>query len=253
MAIQIPVDFGRAAGDYARHRQGFPPEFFVRLAAMGLGVAGLRVLDVGAGTGALARAFAAGGAQVAALDPSAPMLAEARSLDGRLRCAVGRAEALPFAPGAFDLVSAATCWHWFDRGAAAREARRVLAPGGALLIAQHDFHRIPGGVVALTFEAIRRFEAGPPPSSQPTFAYPYWLDDIVAAGFLSFDSFAFSAPLLYSHEGWIGRMRANGRVGPAMGAATVARWEAEMRLRLAERFPDEPLAVPHRVFALLAR
>jgi SAM-dependent methyltransferase len=252
MASQIAVDFGRAAGDYARHRQGFPPEFFARLGALGLIVAGKRALDVGAGTGALARAFVADGADVTALDPSAPMLREARALEPRLRCAVGRAEALPFVAGAFDLVSAATCWHWFDRAAAAREARRVLAPGGALLIAHHDFHRLPDGVVAATFEAIRQFEAGPPPAHQPTFVYPYWLDDLSAAGFLSFEAFAFSDVAEYSHEGWIGRMRANGRV-TAFDAHTLRSWEAALRRRLMERFPAEPLAVPHRVFALLAR
>lgn len=251
MDRHIP-DFGRAAADYARHRQGFPPEFFARLEGLGLRLAGLRALDVGAGTGALARAFVELGADATALDPSAAMLAQARRLEPRLACAVGRAEALPVRDGAFDLVAAATCWHWFRRDAAAREARRALKPGGRLLIAHLDFHRIPDGAVALTFEAIRQFEAGPPPAHQPTFRYPEWLDDLSAAGFRDFEAFAFSAPLAYSRDGWVGRMRANGRVA-AMDAAAAAAWEAELRRRLAERFPDEPLIVPHRVFALIAR
>ena len=253
MAFQIPVDFGRAAGDYARHRQGFPPEFFARLGGLGVAPAGRRVLDIGSGTGALARAFVASGAEVCALDPSAALLEQARGLEPRLRCLVGHAEALPVADGAFDLVSAATCWHWFRRDEAAREARRALAPGGRLLIAHLDFHRLPDSVIALTFEVIRAFETAPPPAGQPTFLFPNWLDDLSAAGFQHFESFAFSAPLSYTHDGWVGRMRANGRVGPAMDAETLARWEAELRRRLAERFPAEPLIVPHRVFALVAR
>lgn len=251
MDRQIP-DFGRAAADYARHRQGFPPEFFARLETLGLKLAGLRALDVGAGTGALARRFVELGAEVTALDPSAAMLAEARRLEPRLVCAVGRAEALPFPAGAFDLVSAGTCWHWFRRDEAACEARRVLRPGGRLLIAHLDFHRIPDGVVTLTFETIRKFEAGPPPAGQPTFRYPEWLDDLSAAGFLAFEAFAFSTPLHYTHEGWIGRMRANGRV-TALSAAAREAWEAELRRRLARRFPEEPLNIPHRIFALIAR
>lgn len=253
MVFQIPVDFGRAAGDYARHRQGYPPEFFARLAGLGVELPGRRALDIGSGTGALARVFVAAGAEVHALDPSAALLAEARRLEPRLRCLVGHAESLPVADAAFDLISASSCWHWFRREEAAREVRRALAPSGRLLIAHLDFHRLPDSVIALTFETVQAFEKGPPPSRQPTFLYPNWLDDLSAAGFLEFESFAFSAPLHYSHEGWIGRMRANGRVGPAMDADTVARWEAELHRRLAARYPDEPLVVPHRVFALVAR
>jgi SAM-dependent methyltransferase len=253
MAFQIPVDFGRAAGDYARHRQGYPPEFFARLAGLGVELSGRRVLDVGSGTGALARAFVTLGADVQALDPSPALLAEARRLEPRLACVVGRAESLPVADASFNLVSASSCWHWLRRDEAAREAKRALAPGGRLLIAHLDLHRLPDSVVALTFQTVRAFEKGPPPAHQPTFLFPNWLDDLSEAGFRDFDSFAFSTPLRYTHDGWIGRMNANIRVGPAMDADTIAGWEAELRRRLAERYPDEPLVVPHRVFALVAR
>jgi SAM-dependent methyltransferase len=253
MAFQIPVDFGRAAGDYAKHRQGYPPEFFARLSGLGVELAGRRALDIGSGTGALARTFVAAGAEVIALDPSAALLAEARRLEPHLRCVVGQAERLPFADASFELVSASSCWHWFRRDEAARETRRALAPGGRLLIAHLDFHRLPDSVTALTFDTVRAFEKQPPPTHQPTFLFPNWLGDLGEAGFVDFEAFAFTTPLRYTHDGWIGRMRANGRVGPAMDAETIVRWEAELRRRLAERYPDEPLIVPHRIFALVAR
>ena len=56
------VDFGRTAEDYARHRAGFPEQLFERLTARGIGCAGQRVLDLGSGTGSLARGFARRGA-----------------------------------------------------------------------------------------------------------------------------------------------------------------------------------------------
>jgi 2-polyprenyl-3-methyl-5-hydroxy-6-metoxy-1,4-benzoquinol methylase len=58
----MSVDFGRTAGDYAAYRAGFPDEFFSRLADMNVGLDGQRVVDLGTGTGALARGFARGGA-----------------------------------------------------------------------------------------------------------------------------------------------------------------------------------------------
>src|SRR6218665_4163128 len=73
-------DFGRTADDYVKHRAGFPESFFQRLAREGVLRAGLRALDVGTGTGTVARGLARWGCHVLALDPSASMLEGARSL-----------------------------------------------------------------------------------------------------------------------------------------------------------------------------
>lgn len=80
------VDFGGAARDYAVHRKGFPPSLFERLPLRG------RLLDLGTGTGTLARGYAERGARVVGLDVSVPMLREARAIPARI---AGRAELLP--------------------------------------------------------------------------------------------------------------------------------------------------------------
>ena len=49
------IDFGRTTDDYAAHRVEFAPELFDRLQRLGAGLAGQRVLDLGAGTGLMAR------------------------------------------------------------------------------------------------------------------------------------------------------------------------------------------------------
>ena len=76
----MQVNFGRTAADYARYRAGFPALLFDELAARGVAVAGRRVLDLGTGTGTLARGFAARGAEVVALDPAESLLAQGRVL-----------------------------------------------------------------------------------------------------------------------------------------------------------------------------
>ncbi len=76
----MKVDFGRTAADYARHRAGFPEELFERLAGRGIGRPGQRILDLGSGTGSLARGFARRGSRVTALDISEDLLAQARAL-----------------------------------------------------------------------------------------------------------------------------------------------------------------------------
>jgi hypothetical protein len=52
------IDFGRTAGDSGRHRAGFPDSMFERLTQYGVGLRGQRVVDVGTGTGTVARGFA---------------------------------------------------------------------------------------------------------------------------------------------------------------------------------------------------
>ena len=66
-----PVDFGKTADDYARHRAGYPPRFYDELGARGIGVPGQRVVDLGTGTGTVARALAARGSDVVGVDIAA--------------------------------------------------------------------------------------------------------------------------------------------------------------------------------------
>jgi ubiquinone/menaquinone biosynthesis C-methylase UbiE len=113
-----------------------------------------RVLEVGAGTGFfLLNLWQAGFVEEAhATDLSPGMLAacgvNARRMGCDLRTAAGDAEALPYADGAFDLVVGhAFLHHLPDYAAAIAEMRRVLRPGGALLIAGEPTvlgHRIAG-------------------------------------------------------------------------------------------------------------
>jgi SAM-dependent methyltransferase len=101
-----------------------------------------RVLDVGCGTGIAARRAApsvGSGGRVVGLDASPGMLAVARAAAIREHLSIdwreGRAEALPFADGEFDLVLCQYALMFFaDPPAALTEMRRVLADGGRALL-----------------------------------------------------------------------------------------------------------------------
>lgn len=118
-----------------RHRASYPGEVLSTLRR--LLVAPRTVLDVGAGTGALARRMTGFADRVDAVDPSAAMIGEGRRLpggsDGRLRWVLGRAEDAPLSPP-YGLVTAGASLHWLDLDVALPRLRDALAPGAVMAV-----------------------------------------------------------------------------------------------------------------------
>jgi SAM-dependent methyltransferase len=137
--------FGAAAAAYAEHRPDYPPDAVLWcVAPRGRDIAGLRVLDLGAGTGKLTALLAERGADVTAVEPDAAMLAELRRRLPSVRAAVGPAEQIPLPDGSVDAVLCAQSLHWFDLSRALPEIARVLTPGGVLgALWNSDDDRVP--------------------------------------------------------------------------------------------------------------
>jgi ubiquinone/menaquinone biosynthesis C-methylase UbiE len=105
---------------------------------------GESVLDVGCGTGTLAIAAARRVGETGAVtgvDPSAELLAragkKARRAGVRVALATAGGESLPFADASFDLVLSTLVFHHLSHDSlrsSAHEIRRVLKPGGRLLV-----------------------------------------------------------------------------------------------------------------------
>jgi SAM-dependent methyltransferase len=122
---------------------------------------GQKVLDVACGTGVLARAAAsrvAPGGTVVGLDRNEGMLRVARRATPGIEWRHGLAEALPFADHAFDAVISQFGLMFFeDRVTALREMRRVLRPGGSLVVAVWDVLEHSPGYAAMTVLLQRLF------------------------------------------------------------------------------------------------
>ena len=120
--------FGAAADAYDRHRPRYPRPLIAGL----IDRAGIRALDVGAGTGIAAMQLADAGADVLAVEPDPRMARVAAAKDIRVE-QVTFEEWRP-AGRDFDLVVFAQSFHWVDSVPALEKVAAILRPGGRLAL-----------------------------------------------------------------------------------------------------------------------
>ena len=154
--------------DYDRYARelvwGFGPEL---VAACEIGP-GRRVLDVAAGTGNVALRAAEAGAAVVASDLTGESLAagerNARALGLQIEWVRADAQALPFADGAFEVVTSAVGVMFApDHRAAAGELLRVCRPGGTIGLISYT----PEGAAGDFFATLAAHAPAPPAAAQP--------------------------------------------------------------------------------------
>jgi hypothetical protein len=125
-----------------------------------------------------------------------------------------------------------------------------LKPGGRLVIAHFDWIPLPGNMIEATEKLIEKHN--------PKWKlggglgiYPEWPRDMAVGGFKDIETFSFDLDAIYTHEAWRGRVRASAGVGASLSPEGVAAFDDELRATLAERWPEDPMRVMHRVFAAI--
>ncbi len=125
-------DYSRQAEHYDRTRAASPSVMRALRKALE-GAPGRRLADIGGGTGNYALALQHEGWQPTVVDRSPQMLA--RAAGKGLAVVQADAQRLPFADASFDAATMISMLHHVeDREAALAEARRILAPGGRLVL-----------------------------------------------------------------------------------------------------------------------
>jgi SAM-dependent methyltransferase len=130
------------------------------------------VLEVGCGTGQATRSVAALGYSVTAIEPGADMAALARQrLDafGNVEVETSAFEEWDNGGRHFDVLVAASAWHWVDPSVGWLRAHDVLHPGGWMALLGNVVVRRPGEpeVYAETADLHERFSPGNPGWGHP--------------------------------------------------------------------------------------
>jgi SAM-dependent methyltransferase len=201
---QVAESFGSDAERYDRARPRYPAAMVAAIVAASPGPS---VLDVGCGTGIVARQLEAAGCRVLGVDPDARMVALAQrfGVEGE----VAKFEDWDAAGRVFDAVVAGQAWHWVDPVAGAAKAAQVLRPGGRLAVFWNSF-RPPADLDDAFAEVYRRvFDT---PFSLATMAGPHAYSAMcakAAAGMLQAGAFGdadewrFDWERSYTREEWL--------------------------------------------------
>lgn len=246
------IDWGKTSADYAAHRPGPPSRFYQTLQLWGVGQPGQTILDLGTGTGVLARQFARQGANAHGIDIAANQIATAQQLAAEEGLMVDfqttPAEEVEFADGTFDAITANQCWLYFDKVKVIPTVKRLLKPGGVLVTSHFSWLPRLDSVAYATEQLVLKhnpaWTANDWPGEIPQV--PAWAEGHFGVKGM----FWFDEPVPFTYESWRGRIRACRGVGAALDAGDVAKFDAEHAAMLAAMVPAE-FTVLHRVDAHL--
>lgn len=140
--------FDGAADDYQRYRPGYPPKVALDIVSLAQLNAGARILEIGCGAGQATRLFEAVNPRQLSIDPGENLLRKCADIIADLpeyhlqQC---RFEDFHGEKQSFDLIYAATSFHWVKSADRYRKLARLLAPGGVFARVTHCHRKDLGG------------------------------------------------------------------------------------------------------------
>jgi SAM-dependent methyltransferase len=173
---------------YDRARPGYPATLFADLAALADVGPGCRVMEIGCGTGQATLPLAERGCEITCIELGPNLAAIARrKLAGfpSVRVVVSAFEDWPLPAEPFDVVFAATAFHWLDPAVRVGKAADALRPGGTL--ATVSTHHVAGGDTELFAQVQACYERWDPSTPiglrlQPATAIPRDSEELDQSG-----------------------------------------------------------------------
>lgn len=244
------IDWSKTSEDYAKFRPGPPSSFYERLIALNVGLKGQRILDLGTGTGVLAREFARNGAIVSATDISSEQISMANQLahnqNLNVDFRVSAAEEQPYADHQFDVITANQCWLYFDKERIIPEVKRLLKLEGVLVTSHFCWLPREDMIARKTEELVLRFNpqwtAGDFSGHIPEF--PEW-----AKGAFDLKAmFYYDEHIPFTIETWRGRIRACRGIGASLSDEEVKQFDMAHE-KLLREIAGESFTILHRIDA----
>lgn len=207
--------FGDDAGLYDRARPRYPEGLIDAVVAA---MPGREVVDVGCGTGIVARQLQAAGCRVLGVEIDERMASYARATGVEVE--VSPFESWDPAGRMFDGLVAGMTWHWVDPVVGAAKAAEVLRPGGLFAVFWYVLQP-PADLGAAFAEVLRDVLPDNPAAgraaSAPLGAYEHFLDrtaDNLGPAFTDIRRPTYPWSRTYTRDEWLDQMRTSGLAKP---------------------------------------
>tara|TARA_B100001750_G_scaffold75569_1_gene60104 strand:- start:915 stop:1772 length:858 start_codon:yes stop_codon:yes gene_type:complete len=259
---ETSIDWGKTSQDYANYRYGQPNSFYEKLSALGIGQKNQKILDIGTGTGLIARNLSKRGCNVSGIDISANQIAIANNLsltdELDIDFRVAEAEHLPFEDNSFDCVTSSNSWQYFHPGKTVLETKRVLKPDGLLVISH--FSWLPK-LSDIAYESENLALQYNPHWSRENWNNSAELDDTVKNGGVILPTvdrlphdiilrgmFFYDEEIPFTKDEWRGRMRASRGIGASLDKENVESFDSRHKILL-DRIAGDEFTITHRIDA----
>lgn len=241
-------DWGKTSKDYAKYRDIYPTEFYNRILAAGVALAGQKVLDIGTGTGVLPRNLYAHGAAFTGTDiaenqiKEAKLLSQQAGMDITYQCVP--AEQLDFLPASFDAVTACQCFAYFRHEVVAPKLHTLLKPGGRFVVLYMEWLPFEDAIAGASENLVLQYNpawSGYGETRHNNVIPPVYFDYFDLEKEEMYDLM-----VPFTRESWNGRMKACRGIGASLSEERVQAFDAE-HLALLQKIAPPQFEVLHCV------
>lgn len=247
---RMEIDWGKTSEDYARFRPGPPESFYQKLAALNVGLKNQKILDVGTGTGLIARKLSSQGCIVTASDISSEQVEMAKELANQENLSidflVSSTEDLDFCENTFDVIIANQCFLYFDIEKVKPLFKKILKPNGVLVLSHFSWMPFLDKVAKNSEKLILKHNPHWTAHSYKGDVKPYYPK--LESHFRYKAFFVYDEGIPFTKESWLGRIRACRGVGASMDSATLAKFNSEHK-ELLDQTVAESFDIIHRLDA----
>lgn len=136
--MELGKNFGQIVDAYERFRPDYPAEIFHRI-VNAVSPPRQRLVDLGIGTGKLARGFLQDFKEIIGVEPDRVMAEKLTELEPRIRVRIATAEEIAFAPSTVDAVTVGHALHWMDPAVVLAQVTTWIRSGGVFAVVAGGF------------------------------------------------------------------------------------------------------------------